>query len=437
MRPFRLAGGGPEAPEPAMDEAAYDRFVRENLRRNYIAHFTHGCLGMTGFRLIFAPTFVPAYLFALTGSPFLVGLGQSLLQVGAIFSPVIGATRIEHQRRVLPAAVSIGTMMRVAILGLALSGWILSGAPLVLATFFFLTMLGFYLGSQRVAFQFLMAKVIPVRKRGQLQAWRNLFGGAIAAALSFWAGATLIENDVLGNGYAATFMISFVLTSAGLSVLYLLLREPDAPTVRERKRVRDRLREFPKLIEDRDYRNFLLAQLLTTAGRISLPFCILYAGQKMEVDGTAIGLLSVAFLGADTVSNLVWGYLGDRRGFRAVMILVVLTWIAALLVLIFAQAPWQFFLAFFGLGAAMSGYLLSAPTLVLEFGDRADVPMRLALSTTAETSMAALGPLVGGLIASAFGFVPVFVLAILFLAVAAFVLVTSVKEPRYRFPTTG
>ena len=49
-------------------EAEYDAFVAANLRRNFIAHFFHGMLGMTGFRLIYAPTFMPTYIHRLTGS---------------------------------------------------------------------------------------------------------------------------------------------------------------------------------------------------------------------------------------------------------------------------------------------------------------------------------------------------------------------------------
>ena len=52
----------------AQREAAYEDFVRRNLKRNYAGHFVHGMLGMTGFRLVNAPTFVPAYLHMLSGS---------------------------------------------------------------------------------------------------------------------------------------------------------------------------------------------------------------------------------------------------------------------------------------------------------------------------------------------------------------------------------
>jgi MFS family permease len=433
--------GEPDSPAPAANrvradggagrERAYDRFVEGNLKRNYVAHFTHGMLGMTGFRLIFAPTFVPAYLHMLTGSPFMVGLGQALIQAGAIASPVMGAAQIEHRRHVMPAAMTIGVLMRLQLLGLALAGWFLTGHVLLLATFLFVFLFGFFLGSQRVAFQVVLAKVIPIRLRGRLQAWRNLAGGAIAAGLSWWAGVYLIDPNVFGNGYATTFMVAFLLTSAGLAALWLFMREPSSPTVKTQMGMIDRIREFPVLLADRDYRNFLLSLIFATMGRIAIPFCIIHAGRQMEVDGAAIGLFSLAFLGADTATNLIWGTMGDRYGFRITFIGTLIVWLVSLGAMITAVAPWQFLLAFFGLGAAMSGNMMSVTTLVLEFGHRDDIPMRLALSTTAETSVATVGPPVGGVVAATLGLVPVFVLSMVCLAIALCILVLGVREPRH------
>ena len=132
--------------EQARSEAEYERFIWANLKRNYAANYLHGMLGMTGFRLVNAPTFVPAYLYILAshGLGFLpaglrmlaspnaiVGLGLSLQQVGQVVSPIIGAAQIEHRKRVLPASILMGTLMRVQILGMAFAGWFFSGAPLL------------------------------------------------------------------------------------------------------------------------------------------------------------------------------------------------------------------------------------------------------------------------------------------------------------------
>ena len=198
---------------------------------------------MTGFRLVNTPTFVPAYIHSISGSDAWVGIAQSLQQLGAIVSPIIGASQVEHRKRILPVSVTLGLLMRLQILGLAISGWFLTGSWALALALLFLFLLGFFQGPQRVAFQLLLAKVIPIRLRGRLQAWRNLTGGLIAATLSYFAGSWLVASHVGGNGYATTFFVSFVLTSLGLSALQLLMREPEPPTVRARTTLRERLRE--------------------------------------------------------------------------------------------------------------------------------------------------------------------------------------------------
>ena len=428
---------GPSASEVEA-EAAFERFVWDNLPRNFAGHFMHGMLGMTGFRIFNAPTILPVYLHLITGSPFLVGLGQTMQQLGAVASPIVGAAAVEHRKRVLPVSMWMGTLMRVQMVAIALAAWFLKGTPLILTVMGCLLLLGLFQGAQGVAFQMLLAKVIPTTRRGILQALRNLFGGLVAAALALWAGAYLIGRNVLGNGYAVTFLASAILTSLGLTLLAVVMREPEAPVVRERSRVWDRVREFPALLAaDRGYMYFMIAQTCATAGRIGVPFYALFAAHVMPITGphggANVGLLSVMLLGGDAVSNLIWGMLGDRFGFRSTFIGCLALWIAATVVLVLAGAPAMVLAAFAGLGAAQSGFQMSSQTMVLEFGARHDMPMRLGLSQTAQGLMNTVGPLAGGLIAVlAKSYVPVFGLSIAFEAVALILLVTVVDEPRFR-----
>jgi MFS family permease len=441
-------------------EQAYEKFVWDNLPRNYAANYVHGMLGMTGFRLVNTPTFIPAYLHMLAAAAIpglppalrlfaspdaIVGLGLALQQVGQVVSPIVGAAQIEHRKRVLPASMLMGAMMRVQILGMAVAGWLLSGGPLLAAMLVLLSLLGLFSGTQRVAFQLLLAKVIPISQRGRLQAWRNVTGGLIAAGLSYAAGRWLIGAApyapgpaVLGvhlwrNGYSTTFMAAFVLTSLGLTALSLLLREPEPPTVRPQMRVRDRMRDLPALLRhDRGFMFFMLAQTCAVAGRIAAPFYILFARSTIELTGANLGLLSLAYLGADTVSNMLWGHLGDRSGFRSTFAVSLVLWIGATALLMLAHSPLLVFAAFFGLGAAQSGYNMSSQTMVLEFGLREDMAMRLAFSSTAEGLMSALGPLAGGLIAAVAGYPVLFVASIAFEAAALVILLALVEEPRNR-----
>ncbi|QUD86188.1 MFS transporter [Phenylobacterium montanum] len=427
-----------EGPTPATEptaEAAYDAFVWANLPRNYAGNYIHGMLGMTGFRLLNAPTFIPIFLHELSGSDAIVGLGAGLQQLGALVSPIISASQIEHRKKVMPAAMLIGSLMRLAVLGMALASWFMRGMPLLASMLVLLFLFGIFSGAQRVAFQLLLAKVIPIVRRGRLQAWRNLTGGAIAAVLTWAAGRWLIGRNIFGHGYSVTFAVAFVLTSLGLTFLQVLLREPEPPTLRSRVRMLDRLRDFPALLSDKDFSFFMLTQTLAVAGRLAAPFYVLYAKGSVALDGPTLGLLGFAFLGADTASNLVWGYMGDKSGFRLACLASLALWVGSTVLLIYAHNLPMIALALAGLGAASSGYNMSSQTLVLEFGLREDIAMRLAFSSTAEGLAAALGPLLGGLIAKAFGYSPLLWISAGCVLSALIVLTLMVREPRGRTAT--
>jgi MFS family permease len=421
-------------------EAAYEKFVWDNLPRNFAGHFMHGMLGMTGFRIFNAPTFLPAYLHLISPPGFsslIVGAGQALQNAGGVLSPIVGASQVEHRKKVLPVSMWMGGLMRVQIVLIALAAWFLKGPPLVVGILVCLFFLGVFQGAQGVAFQMLLAKVIPTRRRGILQSLRNLFGGLISAALAWAAGVYLIGKNIFGNGYATTFILAAILTSLGLTALAMLMREPEPPTVKPRTRALQRLREFPDLLRaDRGYFYFMIAQTCATAGRIGVPFYVLFAAHVMPLTGPRgganLGEMSLLLFLGDSLSNMVWGLLGDRFGFRSTFIGAMSLWIAATGLLLMASAPPGILAAFAGLGAAQAGFQMSSQTMVLEFGAREDMPMRLGLSQTAQGLMNTVGPAAGGVIAFLAGFRPVFYLSIGFEALALALLLFVVDEPRYR-----
>ncbi len=430
--------------KPVTDKAAfeaYDGFVRANLRRNFTGHFLHGMLGMTGFRLVNTPTFIPAFIYSLSGSNAFVGIAQSLQMLGSVISPIFGATQIEHRKKILPVSIMLGMLMRLQLLGLAFAGWFAEGNTALILALVLLFLLGLFQGPQRVAFQILMAKVIPVTLRGRLNAWRNIAGGIVAGALSYVAGNWLIANHVLGNGYATTFFVAFCFTSVGLTVLKLLMREPEPPTVRVQTRFFDRVKEFPDLLRsDAGFAWFMVARTLAMGVRIGQPFFFLFVASVLGVSvtdhpvefGQLLAALSLAYMGADTAANLVWGYLADRSGFRSTLIIAMGLNIVAIAGLMATQSFWWAVIAFIGLGAAQSGYLMSTNNIVMEFGHRHDMPMRMALSNTAEGMMGALAPLLGGALVLFWGYEAAFAATLLSVAAALVILILKVDEPRRR-----
>lgn len=428
-----LQDPGRNTPSASVHERALAdnaRFVDQNLKRNFAANFIHGVLGMTGFRLIYAPTIIPAYIVLLTGSAAAVGVGAALLQLGATVSPIASGARIEHRSHILPYAIRVGSLMRLMVLGLALAAWFLTGNLLLVTTFACFLLLGFFTGAQRVAFQMLMSKLIPIRKRGRLQGYRNFAGGLIAAILAWVAGNYFIEDEWLGNGYATTFLCAFILTSAGLVVLQTMIREPSSVSSHPQIPFTERMKQFPILLRDRDFSGFLWVQAFATLARVGGPFWTVYAGSQLGLDGALIGGLSFVFLGSDTISNLVWGPMGDRYGFKIVYGAALLCNLAGVVLLLLGSTQVPIYGAFALLGFGASGWLLAASTMILEFGETKDTPMRLGFATTVEGAISAIGPILAGVVVAIYGFVPLFIAVLVAMVIAGLILIFKVREPR-------
>jgi len=397
----------------------------------------HGLLGQTGFRVIQVPTFVPAYIYMLTGANSVVGIARACQALGMFLTPIVGATLIERRRRVLPVVFATGALMRLQVLGLALAGFFLGTRGNVIAVCVFLGLFGFFTGMQSVTFSFLVSKMTPVDRRGSLVGFRNALGGLTASVVGA-AGGFMIEREVLGNGYASLFLLSFVLTATGLCAMFFV-REPSSPDVKPATPLAARLRQLPALLRaDADYRGYMAARALGAAGRMAQPYFIIYLDKRLDLSATELGVLSAAFMIGTTASNLGWGLLADRRGFRAVLVSALAIWIASTLLLTYAPDLNVALVGYVGLAAAFGGFQLACMNLVLEFGEREDLPMRIAMAQSAEQVVSIAAPLLGALMAETVGYQALFWCAAGVQTLALAIAHLRVREPRQRSqPASG
>jgi MFS family permease len=85
-----------------------------------------------------------------------------------------------------------------------------------------------------------------------------------------------------------------------------------------------------------------------------------------------------------------------------------------------------------GLGAGLGGFMMAAQNLVLEFGSRHNLPLRIALANSSSELVGAIAPLSAGLLAAAVGYRAVFATAIAFQLAALLLMAVWVREPRHR-----
>ncbi len=134
----------------------------------------------------------------------------------------------------------------------------------------------------------------------------------------------------------------------------------------------------------------------------------------------------------NSISNLGWGMMADRMGFRSVFVWTLVMWLVAVAGLMLSTDLTGFFLAFVGIGAGMGGFLMAAQNMVLEFGNREDLPLRIAAANSAQEGVGAIGPLIGGVIVVFSGLEALFLTAGAFLLAAIALVLLRVDEPRHR-----
>ena len=434
----------PDDPSDRRDgQSLQDREVADHLRRNTLIQLAHGMFGQTGFRLVSAPTFLPAYLFLLSGSDFVVGLARSLQGIGTVASPMIGASLIGHRKRFLGVTLASSALMRLQILGLALAGFVLGGTSgttgdpavaAVVAIIVFLALMGFFQGVAQVTMNALRAKVIPINRRGIVSGARHFLAGLTSAGVSYAAGAYIIDANLFGNGYASVFLLAFGITCIGLFAL-ALTHEPTATSLRPRASTMETFKAVGPILRSQPaFRRFFMARALASCGSMALPFYILYAGTRMELTGATLGLLTTVWMLTSSTTNLVWGALADRRGYKVVMVVTLACWIASHVQLLFVEDLIGVIVFFVLMGSASGGFNQSGQNMVLEFGRPADIPIRLAASGSAVNLVGAVGPFVGGLVVVLTGYVALFVVTAVLQVIALVTILFAVPEPRLRGP---
>jgi len=421
---------------PAESDRSRSETVERNLAFNFSALLAHGIFGQTGFRLINAPTFLPQFVAELSGNASGAAVMRAIQSLGQFLSPLLAASLIEHRPHAKRLGVIFGAAMRVQILLLGLIALFVPRGDLALwLVWLCVGMFGLALGMQGVAFQVVMAKVIPLDRRGRLLGLRDATSGVVLIGVSM-AGAFLLNGFGFQTGHGLTFLLAFGLTSLGLGA-FASVREPAGANLRDRSSLLQRVRELPAVLRsDPNFGRFLAARILASAGRGALPLYVVWFERQFGITGTQLGTLTVLFSLAQSGATLAWGHIGDRRGYRQVFLLSTAAWLAGTGLLLLSPTVTSAFVTYGLVGAGLGGFMIAGQNLVLEFGTESDRAMRIATHNTTTEMFGMAGFLSAGLLADAISLETAFAasMGLQLLAIAAGF---AMREPRTRSLTTA
>jgi len=414
---------------PTLEES-----VRKTLKYNITVNLLDGAFFGLGWGFGSVGTIITLFVSRMTNSALLIGLIPAIHAVGWQLPQLFMANSVSRLRRYKPMVMWMTIHERLPYLGLALVALfmtVLGNKAALILTFIILIWQGLGAGVTANGWQSMIAKIIP-------SDWRGTFFGAQAAVAN-----VLISVAAIAAGYILdrvhdpiNFTICFTLTVVGMGISMVVLgltREPvdNEKTIPERqpspwKGGLDILRS------DRNFSAFLVVRLLSQFATMGFAFYIVYGLRRFGMSDLTAGFLTAAVTLTQMVANLAMGWLEDRLGHRAMLIVgsVAVTF-SSLLAWGAPSLNWMY-LVFILSGLANVAYWTIGMAITTEFGTEETRPTYIGLSNTLVAPFTIIAPLLGGWIADTAGFQATFMVSAVGGLVIAGLLFWLVRDPRPR-----
>jgi len=341
--------------------------------RNFTGGLIHGVFFQLSEAFSNINTVLPSFIATLTGSTIVIGLMVVAQEVGSVLPQMFTAYHVEDRKYEKPILMWIITMRWVswAFLAVVTAMFALDRPDLVLflliGLFAAFSLAG---GVGSVVYADVFAKAIPTQKRGRFIGWKQLIGYTLAIGAG-WVVAWILSGSG-GIGYPMNYALIFFLAAVFLLIAFLgivIVREPPSTHERQTESLSESIQRAIHLTKvNKNFRRLLTTRGLTSVLLLSAPFFVLYALDDVGVNQGAIGLYLAAQMTGAALSNLLWGWLGDRFGNRTVIIGTSVVGLGAPLAALAALVvgPWPLYLTFFLVGATMSGLRLGYANIILE-----------------------------------------------------------------------
>ncbi len=420
------------------EQTALVRF-NDEVKRDYRWNFTVNLLDWVFFSMgmSFASlnTVLPAFARHLTSSNFLIGLIPCLNTLGWLLPQILIANFVQKLKRKKALIIFTGLGERIPWLFLFLAVIFLSSPSLLLATFFILYgVFSFSGGIGGPAWQDMLAKIIPLRKRGRFFGRGNFLAGGVGIFAAFFS-IYLLKSFPFPRNFALCFLFAFIATSVAYVFSPFLIREPVYPVKNKESSFKEYFLQLPSLLrKDKNFLSFLISSIFLSCGGMATAFFAVHAMNKLTLPDSQIGIFTVLLLTGQTISSILWGYLGDKKGYKLIMELGILLTILAILLAVVSSSIYLFYGVFFIFGWAFSASFISSLGVVLEFSSPEMRPTYIALANTVKAPFVSLSPLLGGILADRISFPFVFILTIFILLGGILYLAFLVREPRHLLP---
>ncbi|MEM7127892.1 MAG: MFS transporter [Chloroflexota bacterium] len=416
-----------------LDEQAFDEHVQKNLSWNFSVNLMDLSFIIFAGSLVSRETVIPVLINQLTDSKLAIGLLVAIYAAGVNLPQLFIANHSEGMRYKLPFVKFWGGWFeRGPYFLIGLFVWFFAMQAPSMTVVFILLMLAvsaFGMGIATPAWYDIIAKAIPVERRGIFSGIGHGLGAFIGIAGAYFVGVILDAFDFPNN-----FAILFVVASFFMFISWIglaLNREPASLKTKERIELSEYLKDLPQILQtNANYSRFLISRALVHLGAMSIGFFMVYGTERFDIDGAGVGLLTGIMIGSKAATNLLWGLIGDRYGHKSVLTGAAFAVALAALIAWMASSFWWLAVTFVLLGAYLAADEVSALNIILEFCVPEDRPTYIGLTNTLFAPFMIVAPLVGGWLTDVSGYRPMFAVALVVGLIGSLMLAFWVREPR-------
>jgi MFS family permease len=286
--------------------------IEQDYRWNFKVNALDGASFWFGMSFISYTIILSLYVSHFTTNPILIGLIPLFATSGYLLPQILTANAVERASRKKFFPVNIGFFLErlpIILLAPAAYFWAVSRPFWALTAFFILyAWHTFGAGLIVVGWQDLIAKIIPVDRRGRFFGITNFLGNG-AGILGALAVPFILNKFTFPLGYVISFAIAAVLIFISW-VFLALTREPAVVNSKPPVSQIDYLRSLPNVVrKDRNFRMYLLSQVIFSISGMATGFLTVYAVWAWDMPDAQASGFTIALQVGLALSNLFFWFL--------------------------------------------------------------------------------------------------------------------------------
>lgn len=394
-------------------------------------HLSDGVLFFFGMSMISMQTVIPVFIEQAGGTAVAIAAVQALSIIGMNLPQLLVINSGFNPPKLLPLILRYSGLYRLMFLVIGIYAFIIplfspDTAVFILAV---LIISPAILGSLAGPLWFhLMFLTTPVNLRGRLMGVRQ-FIGALLGVIGGYVVKLILDGLPFPVNFGTIFLIAFVFLLG--SYLFLMnVKEPDriieagqTTVIRLKERIGSVLKQ------DKNFRNYLIADFLSLMSFTSTSFFAVYGIAKFGLKPGTAGAYTMVMMATMSAANIVFGIIADRYGHKVNIQILTIAAFLSVVTALTAPSAFLFGIVFVFTALILAIQGISRMSFLAELCEEKERIAYIGILNSV-TAPALLFGLLSGLLINYWGYEIVFVIDGICSAAALLIITRFVVNPR-------